>query len=217
MASAKIATTDARKLMVVFCLMLLVEVPMRLVPFHGGFSQLLLLGASRVIEAVLIIKIAFAGENGFSAGGVISGFRRGFLWSAGFGGIALLGFIFFLVMGIDPLPFIKTPLPTKTGDLIPFFLVGGIISPVAEELFFRGVVYGFLRRWGVVVAVMMSSLLFVLAHMDLKGFFFIQLTGGIVFAVAYEVEKNLVVPITMHILGNLAIFSISLLQLTPNL
>jgi hypothetical protein len=38
-----------------------------------------------------------------------------------------------------------------------------------------------------------------------------QLIGGILFAVAYEIEKNLLVPITIHCLGNLAIFILSLL------
>jgi membrane protease YdiL (CAAX protease family) len=32
--------------------------------------------------------------------------------------------------------------------------------------------------------------------------------GGLVFAVAYEIEKSLLVPITIHVLGNFAIFSL---------
>ena len=35
--------------------------------------------------------------------------------------------------------------------------------------------------------------------------------GGILFAVAYEMEKNLLVPITIHVLGNLAIFTLALI------
>jgi membrane protease YdiL (CAAX protease family) len=38
-----------------------------------------------------------------------------------------------------------------------------------------------------------------------------QLIGGILFAVAYEIEKNLLVPITIHFMGNLAIFTLSFL------
>ena len=37
-----------------------------------------------------------------------------------------------------------------------------------------------------------------------------QVVGGLLFAVAYEVEKNLMVPITIHILGNMALFTLSL-------
>ena len=216
MAGAKvvIGPIDAGKLMVVFCLMAAVEAPLRLIPWHEGFSHLLLLGTSRLTEAALIIGVALRGKNGLSVVGLstgksLSGFRRGLLWSAGFGGIVLLICISLQIMGIDPLRFIKTPLPLNTSDLILFFLVGGIISPVTEELLFRGVVYGFLRRWGVAPAVIISSLAFVLAHMDFTGFFYIQVTGGILFALAYEVEKNLMVPITLHVMGNLAIYSIS--------
>lgn len=216
MAGAKvvIGPIDTGKLMAVFCLMAAVEAPLRLIPWHEGFRQLLLLGTSRLIEAAMIIGVFLKGKDGLSVLGLemgkgFSGFRRGLLWSAGFGGIVLLITISFRSMGIDLLPFIKSPLPLNRGDLILFFLVGGMISPVTEELFFRGVVYGFLRRWGIAPAVMISSLVFVLAHMDFTGLFYIQVTGGILFALAYEVEQNLMVPIILHMLGNLAIFSIS--------
>ena len=219
MARAKVVIGPivAKNLIVVFCLMAAVEAPLRLIPWHEGLSQLLLLGTSRLIEAALIIGVALSVNSGLSVvglrtGTVLSGFKRGLLWSAGFGGIVLLVFVSLGAMEIDPFPFIKTRLPLNTGDLVLFFLVGGIISPVTEELFFRGVVYGFLRRWGVVSAVIFSSLAFVLAHMSFTGFFFIQVAGGILFALAYEVEKNLMVPITLHMLGNLAIFSISFLN-----
>jgi membrane protease YdiL (CAAX protease family) len=33
--------------------------------------------------------------------------------------------------------------------------------------------------------------------------------GGIVFAIAYEKEKSLMVPVTIHCLGNMAIFSLT--------
>jgi hypothetical protein len=37
-----------------------------------------------------------------------------------------------------------------------------------------------------------------------------QIIGGVLFAVAYELEGSLFVPITIHALGNLAIFGSSL-------
>jgi len=61
------------------------------------------------------------------------------------------------------------------------------------------------------VAVTVSTLLFVLPHLTGAGFPVTQLAGGLVFALAYEKEDNLMVPITIHCLGNLAIFSIGLL------
>ena len=211
-----IVPIDTRKMLVIICLMVAMEAPLRLISWHEGSSQLLFIGVWRLIEAAVIIGVTFAGKNGLSvlglsAGTALSGFGRGLLWSLGFGGVVLLVFILLRLMGIDALRFINPSLPVNTGHLMLFFLVGGVIAPVTEELFFRGVVYGFLRRWGAALAIMVSSLVFVLAHMDFIGFPYIQVTGGVLFAVAYEIEKNLMVPITLHMAGNLAIFSVPFL------
>lgn len=206
-----------RTLVVVFFGITAVEASLRIVAWHEAVSPLVLLGVLRLIDAALIVGVVLIGEKsisavGLSAGTVVAGFRKGLLWSAGFGGMAFLASGFLLAMGIDPLPFINTPLPVKAGDVILFFFVGGIISPVAEELFFRGVLYGFLRRWGRITAIVLSTLAFVLAHMAFSGIPFKQVVGGIVFAFGYETEKNLMVPVTLHMMGNLAIFAISLLS-----
>ena len=90
-----------------------------------------------------------------------------------------------------------------------FLLIGGVVSPITEEIVFRGILYGYLRQWGMLTAIFGSTVLFVLAH-SIQGVFpLTQIVGGIVFAVAYERERNLLVPIVIHILGNLAIFSIT--------
>jgi len=217
-AKATIGPVNARTLVTVVLGVATVEMALRTMSWPEMTSPLLLLGVWRLIEGALIMGVVLMGKHGLSVVGLsngtaLSGFRRGLLWSAGFGVLVVLVFASLLSMGIDPLPFIKTPLPLMTGEFILFFLVGGIISPVTEELFFRGVVFGFLRRWGAVSAVVFSSLAFVLAHhMAFTGLLLIQLTGGIVFAFAYEIEKNLMVPITLHVLGNLAIFTISYLS-----
>ena len=103
---------------------------------------------------------------------------------------------------------VRTPLPHKVNTLILFFLVGGVLAPVAEEIFFRGLLYGFFRRWGAAVAVILSTALFAFAH-PLQSLPFTQIVGGLLFALSYEVEGNLLVPITIHVLGNLAIFALS--------
>ena len=72
--------------------------------------------------------------------------------------------------------------------------------------------YGFLRWWGVVIALVLSTLMFVLPHVAFSKIPLVQVVGGIVFAVAYEIEGSLMVPITIHVLGNLAIFTLSLMS-----
>jgi membrane protease YdiL (CAAX protease family) len=131
---------------------------------------------------------------------------RGLLWSVAFGVLAALGFGLLYFAGTNPLEIIRTKLPEEKLAIILFFLIGGVVAPVAEEFLFRGIIYGFFRRWGVVTAVIVSMIIFVLAHAIVSRIPITQAVGGILFALAYEIEGNLMVPITIHILGNLAIF-----------
>jgi membrane protease YdiL (CAAX protease family) len=183
----------------------------------GAFNPLFRLGVARLLELGLIVWIVHAVQGSIASLGLdrqrwIAGLKKGLLWSAGFGVLSGLVFSIFFLAGVNPLNFIRTALPKSPPDLLFFFLVGGIVAPVAEEVFFRGILYGFLRRWGVWVAVVFSTCAFALVHGLGHGFLMTQVVGGILFAVAYEAEKNLLVPITIHCLGNLAIFSLSLLS-----
>ena len=192
-----------------------VEAVLRVGLRPGSYNPIIILGAVRLLQAGMVIIIVLIRERGLSAiglslMGVLSGLRRGLIWSAGFGLITLLGFALIFAIGLNPLTLIHTQLPAKPGDILLFFIVGGLIGPVAEEIFFRGVLYGFCRRWGAPAAIILSTLLFVLAHPVFPAIPITQVVGGILFAVAYEAEKNLVVPITIHALGNMAIFTLSL-------
>jgi membrane protease YdiL (CAAX protease family) len=173
------------------------------------------LGTVRVLETVLILWIVSAWGQGSASMGLafhqlFEGLKKGLIWSALFGLGAFLVAIVLYAARISPIPFIKTPLPKGTQALVWFFVVGGLLAPLAEEVFFRGIVYGFLRRWGVLVAIAGTTLFFVGAHSMASPVPVTQIVGGIVFALAYETGGSLVVPITIHILGNTAIFALSL-------
>ena len=181
----------------------------------GAYNPIIVLGAVRLLQAGMIVMIVLIRERGLSSIGLsltktLPGLKKGLIWSAGFGLITLLGFVLIFAIGLNPLTLIHTQLPAKPGDILLFFIVGGLIGPVAEEVFFRGIVYGFCRRWGAPAAIILSTIAFVLAHPIFPAIPVTQMVGGILFAVAYEVEKNLIVPITIHVLGNLAIFTLSL-------
>jgi membrane protease YdiL (CAAX protease family) len=180
----------------------------------GTSNPLLRLGIARLLELGVTVWIVYSVEGSVSPIGLgrtrwIVGLKRGLLWSAGFGVFSGIAFAVLFMAGIDPLLMIRTRLPKHPADLRLFFLVGGIVAPVAEEVFFRGILYGFLRRWGIAVALVLSTCAFAYTHGLGHGFPATQLLGGILFAVAYELEKNLVIPITIHCLGNLAIFTLS--------
>jgi membrane protease YdiL (CAAX protease family) len=194
-----------------------VELATWVVTSKSGYHPMLILAGARLLQILLIILIVVTWGKGLPSIGLarsemVSGLKKGLLWSAGFGAIGSVACVGLFAASINPLTLIKARLPTQTGDLVLFFIVGGMVGPVAEEVFFRGILYGFLRRWGVIVALILSTLIFVLCHPISHGIPVTRLVGGILFALAYEFGGSLIVPITIHTLGNLAIFTLSLIS-----
>ena len=180
------------------------------------FSPMVILGVVRALETGLIIWIVIFWGKGLSSIGLAPstmghGLKKGLIWSAGFGLVTFFGFTALFLVDIDPLTLIRTPLPGKNNEIVLFFFVGGLVAPIAEEVFFRGILYGFFRRWGVLPALILTTAIFVLAHPVFPGIPVTQMVGGIIFALAYEIEGNLMAPITIHVLGNMAIFILSLI------
>jgi membrane protease YdiL (CAAX protease family) len=182
---------------------------------ESGQSPMFVLGVGRVVQVLILLVIVSIWGTGSSSiglarGQILTGVERGLIWSGVFGICACLGFAVLYATNINPLKLIKTHVPPSTQGIVLFFVVGGLVAPIAEEVFFRGIVYGFLRRWGVLLALIGTTVIFVLAHAIISRIPLTQIVGGIVFAVAYEMEGNLMVPITIHVLGNMAIFALSL-------
>ena len=175
------------------------------------------IGITRIAEIAALIVIVVYLEKGSHAIGLApenmpAGIIKGLIWSGLLGICALVLMLLLHAIGINVLKMLHTPIPSSLLPAVMYFAVGGIIGPVAEEIFFRGILYGYLRRWGVFPAVFLATAFFVLPHLNTGLVPVTQLVGGIVFALAYEKEKNLMAPITIHCLGNLAIFSIGLLS-----
>jgi membrane protease YdiL (CAAX protease family) len=179
-------------------------------------NPLLVVGAARILDMALIILTVINWGKGLSSIGLIpstmgQGLKKGLIWSAYFGIATAFTFIGLFLIDIDPFSLIKANLPKTPGQRILFFAVAGLIGPIAEEAFFRGILYGFLRRWGILIALVVSTLVFVLAHSVSSRLSMPQIVGGILFAASYEVEGSLIVPMTIHVLGNLSIFTLSLI------
>ncbi|MFZ0611900.1 MAG: CPBP family intramembrane glutamic endopeptidase [Desulfobacterales bacterium] len=181
----------------------------------GTANPLMVTAAVRLLELGLMVAILFYSDRGLMAVGlsktkVARGLIRGLVWAGGFGCVVAASAGVAFLSGIDPLRFIRVPLPADTSRILQLFLVGGILAPVAEEVFFRGILYGYFRRWGIFPALFVSTFVFVFLH-PVNSLAVTQTIGGVLFAAAYEIEGNLLVPITIHILGNLAIFSVAFL------
>jgi len=206
-----------RVLLISIATIVLIEATVSAVTWQGRYLPMLRLGAARLLEMGLIILIVSAWGRGFSSIGLapsnmLQGLKKGLIWSAIFGLATFFAFVILFLLNINPLKLLHTRLPTKTGEIVLFFFIGGLIGPVAEEVFFRGVLYGFFRRWGVLVALILSGVAFVLAHPVLPGLPVTQVVGAVIFAMAYEVAGSLMAPITIHVLGNLCIFTLSLIS-----
>ena len=86
--------------------------------------------------------------------------------------------------------------------LILALMTASIAAPIVEELFFRGVLFGWLRtRWGAVPGVIVSAALFSGAHaipLILASIFVVGLT----LAIVYEKTKSIIATMALHSLFN---------------
>ncbi len=85
---------------------------------------------------------------------------------------------------------------------------GGVLAPIAEELFFRGYVFqAYMRTRGPLVAYGLSSLLFGLLHLNLPALLPIVMLG-LVFCWAYQRTGSIVPSMVAHSLNNSVAFVI---------
>ncbi len=172
-------------------------------------------GVLRAFEAVGLLWFVSRLPQGIASVGLsrahwVRGLLAGLVWSAAFATVAVIAAaVAHYGFSVDPIAFVRAPIPRDLYGGVIFILVAGIVSPVAEEILFRGVLFSVLRRWGAVSAVFGTTLLFTAAHFH-QGFPLIQCIGGLVFAVAMEKSRSLLTPLTIHILGNLAIYALSM-------
>ncbi|MGH7198253.1 MAG: lysostaphin resistance A-like protein [Candidatus Omnitrophota bacterium] len=99
---------------------------------------------------------------------------------------------------------------TKEHFLVFFTFFVAIVGPVIEEIFFRGFTYkAFRARYGIRWAVIGSALIFAALHMNVMAFVPI-FTLGIFLAYLYEKTGSLVPCMTVHVLHNLIMVSLTL-------
>jgi hypothetical protein len=213
MEANKIKTSTV---IIAIAVVVVVEISVRLAINHNLVTQFTGLGLARLAEIILLLIIVKNHQHsmasiGLTASHMVNGFKRGLIWALSFGVAAGIVLLIIHLLGIKISGLFRMQLPSDGKRLVTFLLVGVLIGPIAEEIFFRGILYGFFRKWGVPTAILLSTLFFVLSHTQISGSIIpvTQLIGGILFAISYEVEKNLLVPITVHCLGNLAIFTLA--------
>ena len=83
------------------------------------------------------------------------------------------------------------------------FISAAIISPVYEEIFYRGFLYRWLRtRFGLIAALILSSLIFTIVHIPTYNVMPVNFLSGVIFAWAYERTSSVWPPVIIHGLTN---------------
>jgi hypothetical protein len=101
--------------------------------------------------------------------------------------------------------------PLTTVQILWIVVLVCILVPVGEEMFFRGFVYGALRRWGVAVAVALSSLFFAAVHQQVVHFLPIAVLG-VILALVYERTGSLLPAMLIHAANNIVALLASLFK-----
>ena len=169
----------------------------------------------RTVQILLMFVILESNPNNLKLSGLSlqnfsQGYKTGLIWSATFGITVLTLYFSLNFIGINILKYLLIKLPENNLETILFFITAGLISPIAEELFFRGIIYTYFQKYNVSIAIMISTTFFALPHFQLNTFPVIPIIGGIVFALSFEYLKSLAAPIIIHVSGNLALFFLSL-------
>jgi membrane protease YdiL (CAAX protease family) len=118
---------------------------------------------------------------------------------------SLVAYLTQLLLGLSAenpqLPFLA-PNDISTSGMIFMSIFVGIVIPFAEELFFRGVLFLWLRkRFGLWISVIFSALIFGIIHGDIV----VGITAfvlGILLALVFEYSKSLWSSIIVHSINN---------------
>lgn len=78
-----------------------------------------------------------------------------------------------------------------------FLLIFCIFGPIVEELFFRGLLYNFYKKKGILTAVILSSVFFSIFHYDLYRIILIFIMG-VFLALLYEITQCFWIPVIVH-------------------
>lgn len=83
-----------------------------------------------------------------------------------------------------------------------------IVAPLAEEIFFRGLLYQYCkRRWGLIKGAGVAAIIFGVAHFNAWAFIATFL-GGLGLIILYEISQSLYTPIIAHATWNLIMITI---------
>lgn len=157
---------------------------------------------ARVCQVLIIVVLA-RDSCGVRAASVRRELAVGVYAASGLGAAAILADLFArAALGYGLIGGVLAP--AGVDRPVAYVLAACLAGPFAEELFFRGLVYGRLRtRLPAWVCVALTTVLFVFAH-PRAGL--IQAAGGVLFALLYEWRRTVWPGFVVHAAGNLGLW-----------
>ncbi len=186
------------------CAVCVLEAGFRWYSGHVAMDWLSYTLLARCVEMAVILGLAYR-SCGVTAPSVPKELAIGLGVSAAFGSLVLLADLasrLVLEGGV-----LQHLLPRQVPDQwLPYFLAACVVGPFVEELFFRGLLYAWMReRCAAWVCVGVTALLFAAMHGQLVV---VQLVGGILFGVVYEWRRSVWAGYVLHAAANLGLWII---------
>jgi membrane protease YdiL (CAAX protease family) len=127
-------------------------------------------------------------------------------------GASVLSYIISVYLGA-PESNTKTPILQEVDTWYSYFVVfimAVIVSPLYEEIFYRGMIYGFLRkRINRTISLSINAVLFSIAHWPNWNILLLNLINGLLFGYVYEKTNSVYASFIVHGLINLCVLLVA--------
>ena len=187
----------------------LMDVGLLLIALQGERGQMAQGGLLAIVQLAFLLPVVaiFAwrrihwkhlGFGGFSASTM--GIGCGLLVASY--GVILLHNLLLVNLGIDTQGEAIAELFAALESPIWFFIVGALLAPLIEEIFFRGFLFqGFRARYGWVSGMLLSSGIFAVAHLDPVSLIPTFILGGVL-AYLYHRSNSVWPGVILHVMVN---------------
>lgn len=168
-----------------------------------------------LVSAILVTMAIFYGAyrllgNFRILGGLKFNFKHFIIGLIVFGIWLVIGHYLANILQKTPMTFMDTLISTQSFPVLIILVV--VIAPIYEELLFRGVIFGLIChttinnqtiRYNTLLAIVISSLLFAMVHLQYDGFGFMLIFSlAMVLGWVRYVSGSIVLPIILHMLNN---------------
>jgi membrane protease YdiL (CAAX protease family) len=191
------------------------------VALHGVPPVLTFTGtvAQDLFAAGAAVYLAIAALHSRARGLAALGFRGPRRWPSSLG-FVLIGYVVFIVvsalwttgLGLKDHESVPIELGSRDSALAAAgaLILTCVVAPICEETLFRGYLYGALRRHGVVLAALVTGILFGGVHIVSAPVGFLVPLGflGVILCVIYERTGSLYPSMALHALNNSIAFGV---------